>query len=97
MLSKINFTIATKRYLFNLRCNLLKQQKSRFQTADFMLQLAIITETPLDELVDKLLKRGGHVNNYYLKDFNKNKPAVVFLKRWFSGKNIKQALMKALS
>jgi hypothetical protein len=48
-------------------------------------------------LVDDLLKKGGHVNKYYLQEWNKNKHAVVFLNGWFSGKNIREALTKALS
>jgi hypothetical protein len=47
-------------------------------------------------LADLLVKRGGHVNKYYLKDLNKNKHAVVFLNGWFGGKNILEALTKAL-
>jgi len=44
-----------------------------------------------------LVKRGGHVNSYYLKETNKNKHAIVFLDTWFSGRNIREALTKALS
>jgi hypothetical protein len=43
-----------------------------------------------------LLKKGGHVNKYYLQEWNRNKRAVVFLKCWFGGKNIREALLKAL-
>jgi len=43
------------------------------------------------------LKQGGHVNEYYLQERNKNKHAIVFLNSWFSGKNIREALVKALS
>jgi len=48
-------------------------------------------------LVEVLLKKGGHVNKYYLQEWNKNKHAVVFLNGWFSGKNIREAITKALS
>jgi hypothetical protein len=48
-------------------------------------------------LAKTLLKKGGHVNKYYLQESNKNKHAVVFLNGWFSGKNIKEALTRALS
>jgi hypothetical protein len=44
-----------------------------------------------------LVQKGGHVNKYYLKELNKNKHAIVFLKTWFSGKNIKEAILKALA
>jgi len=48
-------------------------------------------------LVEALLERGGHVNDYYLRDLNKNKHAVVFLNSWIGGKNIREALTKALA
>ena len=51
----------------------------------------------MTELVALLIKKGGHVNKYYLQESNKNKHAVVFLKGWFSGKNIREALTKALT
>jgi hypothetical protein len=41
-------------------------------------------------------KKGGHVDKYYLREWNKNKHAIVFLNGWFSGKNIREALLKAL-
>jgi len=43
-----------------------------------------------------LFKKGGHVDKYYLQELNKNKHAIVFLKSWFAGKNIREALLKAL-
>jgi hypothetical protein len=58
---------------------------------------AINNNFSIKELVENVLKRGGHVNKYYLQECNKNKHAVVFLKDWFSGKNIREALTKALS
>jgi hypothetical protein len=51
----------------------------------------------LDKLVENLRKKGGHVNKYYLQEWNKNKHAVVFLNGWFSGKNIREAITKALA
>ena len=62
-----------------------------------MLKSNINTNTSVDKLVETFLKRGGHVNKYYLRDLNKNKHAVVFLKNWFGGKNIREALTKALA
>jgi len=46
--------------------------------------------------VNIVYKKGGHVNKYYLREANKNKHALVFLKSWFAGKNIREALLKAL-
>lgn len=51
----------------------------------------------VDELVTLLLKRGGRVNKSYLRKTNQNKHALVYLKGWFGGKNVKEALIKALS
>ena len=51
----------------------------------------------MDRLVAVLVKKGGHVDKYYLQEWNKNKHAVVFLNGWHGGKNIREALTKALS
>jgi len=50
----------------------------------------------LDKLISKFIAKGGYVNKYYLQDWNKNKQALVYLKGWFGGKNIREALIKAL-
>lgn len=42
-------------------------------------------------------KKGGRVDKYYLFEWNRNKHAIVFLNGWFAGKNIREALTKALS
>jgi len=47
-------------------------------------------------LVDKFLKRGGRIDKYYLQSWNRNKKALVYLNGWFGGKNIREALIKAL-
>jgi len=44
-----------------------------------------------------LLKKGGRVDRSYLRKSNMNKHALVWLKGWFGGKNIREALNKALS
>jgi len=43
------------------------------------------------------LEKGGRIDTYYLQSCNKNKHAIVYLKGWFGGKNIREALMKALA
>jgi hypothetical protein len=48
-------------------------------------------------MVASVLKKGGTVNKYYLQDWNKNKSALVYLNGWFKGKNIREALLKALT
>ncbi len=57
----------------------------------------INSDHSLEKLVEILQQKGGHVDKYYLESLNKNKHAVVFLKNWFGGKNIREALLKALA
>jgi hypothetical protein len=58
---------------------------------------AINNSLSIQELVKTLRVKGGRINKYYLQDWNKNKHAIVFLHGWFGGKNIREAIMKALS
>ena len=55
-----------------------------------------IIEYSLKELVEMFQKRGGKINKYYLQDWNKNKHTIIYLNGWFGGKNIREALTKAL-
>jgi hypothetical protein len=48
-------------------------------------------------LIKIFLKKGGRINKYYLLESNKNKHAIVFLKDWFAGKNIREALLRAMA
>jgi hypothetical protein len=57
----------------------------------------IINNCPVEKLVAELVGKGGRVDKYYLQGWNKNKHALVFLNGWFSGKNIREALVKALA
>jgi hypothetical protein len=50
----------------------------------------------IKELANVLIKKGGHINKYYLQKWNNNKHAIVFLNGWVAGKNIREALLKAL-
>ena len=61
-----------------------------------MIYWTINKKFSIDELVSIFLKRGGHIDKYYLQDWNRNKHAVIYLKGWFGGKNIREALLKAL-
>jgi len=61
-----------------------------------VIQWIINTISSVDELVAILVAKGGHVDNYYLREWNRNKHALVYLKGWFSGNNIREALNKAL-
>ena len=62
-----------------------------------MIQWRINTKLTLDKLIELFLKKGGYVNKFYLQDWNKNKHALVYLNGWFGGKNIREALTKALA
>jgi len=57
----------------------------------------INTKSSIDELVAVVIKRGGHIDKYYLQECNKNKHTIVYLNGWFGGKNIREALTKALA
>jgi len=57
----------------------------------------INTNNSVKELVKKLIKKGGHIDRYYLQECNRSKPALVYLKGWFGGRNIRDAIIKALS
>ena len=49
-----------------------------------------------EDLIDLFIKKGGRINKYYLQDWNRSKPALVYFKGWFSGKNSREAILKAL-
>ncbi len=57
----------------------------------------INTKLTVDELVCKFLEKGGRIDKYYLQGWSKNKPTLVYLKGWFRGKNIREAILKALT
>jgi len=57
----------------------------------------INTKSSVDELLGIFLSRGGRINEYYLQKWNRNKHTVIYLKGWFGGKNIREALLKALT
>lgn len=58
--------------------------------------LNIYTKFSTDELMTLFLEKGGKINKHYLQEWHKNKRTVVYLNGWFSGKNVKEALIKAL-
>jgi len=59
--------------------------------------LKSIKNSSLKELIETFLKRGGRVNKYYLSEVNQRKHTTVFLKAWFSGKNLREAILKAMA
>lgn len=62
-----------------------------------MIQWTINTQSSVDELLKIFQERGGRINRYYLGEWNKNKHTVVFLNGWFGGRNIREALTRALA
>jgi hypothetical protein len=58
---------------------------------------SINTNLSITDLISSLVKKGGRVDKYYLREWNKNKTTLVYLNGWFKGKNIREALLKALT
>jgi hypothetical protein len=56
----------------------------------------IISQT-LEELLERFTKRGGTVNRFYLQTPARNRKSLVYLKGWYTGANIKDAIVKALA
>jgi len=57
----------------------------------------INTKSSVDELIAIFLKKGGRIDKYYLRGWNRNKYTIIYLNGWFGGKNIREALMKSLA
>jgi len=52
-------------------------------------------DSPINRLIDSFLLKGGHIDRYYLRETNRGKRSLVYLNGWFSGQNIKAAILKA--
>ena len=57
---------------------------------------AVIDNINVSEEIDNFLKKGGRINKYYLNNPRRN-PVLVFYKRWYRGRNIREAIKRALS
>lgn len=57
----------------------------------------INTKSSIDELIAIFLKKGGRIDKYYLQDWHRSKHTILYLNGWFGGKNIKEALLRALA
>jgi hypothetical protein len=57
----------------------------------------INTNCSVTDLIASLIKKGGRIDKYYLREWSKNKTTLVYLNGWFKGKNIKEAILKALA
>jgi hypothetical protein len=52
-------------------------------------------DSPVNKLIESFILKGGRIDRYYLRDVNRGKRALVYLNGWFSGQNIKAAILKA--
>ena len=50
----------------------------------------------LEEIIKDFLLKGGKVNKHYLNSAYKG-PSLVFYKRWYRGRNIRDAIKRALA
>jgi hypothetical protein len=50
----------------------------------------------VDNLIEIFFNKGGHINKFYLKKKKRN-PTLVYLNGWFRGRNIREAILKALA
>jgi len=56
----------------------------------------LINNQTIDEVIKGFLEKGGRINKYYLQN-PKRGPSLVFYKKWFRGKNIRDAISRALA
>jgi hypothetical protein len=57
----------------------------------------VVYETSLNELIRSFIKKGGKIDRYYLRDINRSRRTLVHLNGWFSGQNVRTAIMKAFN
>jgi len=50
----------------------------------------------LEELVKGFTEKGGRINSYYLT-YPARSPALVFYKKWYRGRNVREAIGRALA
>ena len=62
-----------------------------------MVQWIIEYKPTIEELINQLIRKGGRINEYYLRNNNTNKQTLVYLNGWHSGCNIREAITKALN
>ena len=53
-------------------------------------------DLPIQKLIDVFIEKGGRINPFYLKN-PKQTPTLVFFKNWYRGKNIRDAITRALN
>ncbi|KKS88138.1 MAG: hypothetical protein UV64_C0029G0011 [Parcubacteria group bacterium GW2011_GWC1_43_11b] len=56
----------------------------------------MIDKSSINFLIESFLKKGGKIDRYYLREVNRGKRSLVYFNGWFSGQNIRAAIMKSL-
>jgi len=56
----------------------------------------IDNKNPIDNLINAFLKQGGRINKLYLNNL-KRTPTLVYLNGWYRGRNIREAILRALN
>lgn len=64
--------------------------------SEFLCYNYLIINKTLDEVVKDFIQKGGRINSYYLTNL-KRSPTLVFYKRWYRGRNIREAITRALA
>ena len=52
--------------------------------------------TDTDSLIMAFFEEGGRINEFYLQKKKRN-PSLVYLNGWFRGRNIREAILRALT
>jgi len=55
-----------------------------------------IDNKTLDKIIEDFVQKGGRINSYYITN-PRRKPTLVFYKRWYRGRNIREAISRALA
>jgi hypothetical protein len=56
-----------------------------------------MVEESIEELVERFVKLGGKIDGYYLRRDRRSMRTLVHLNGWFSGKNVREAITRALA
>ncbi len=51
----------------------------------------------INELIALFTQKGGRIHKYYLQNPQKSRQTLVHLNGWFSGHNIREAILRALA
>jgi hypothetical protein len=59
-------------------------------------ELINLKQDTTDHLITTFLEKGGRIDKFYLQKKKKN-PSLVYLNGWFRGRNIREAILRALA